>query len=154
MTIEEAWLFWIKQARVTSESATCEDFDVIKKTGFWAAFEAGWHAAALAQPEPWVKTYCGGKPNYTTQPEPEPVAWADKYDIDREGHDFWVNRQRPAEDGVPLYTAPPKREWVELTDDEGAAIWGDAHDIDWKRLVTPKEIVKRISDRLKEKNGG
>jgi hypothetical protein len=24
--------------------------------------------------EPWVKTYCGGKPNYTT-PEQEPVAW-------------------------------------------------------------------------------
>ena len=22
----------------------------------------------LTQPEPWVKTYCGGKPNYTTQP--------------------------------------------------------------------------------------
>jgi len=25
----------------------------------------------LAQGEPWVKTYCGGKPNYTTPPEPE-----------------------------------------------------------------------------------
>jgi len=23
----------------------------------------------LAQEEPWVKTYCGGKPNYTTQPD-------------------------------------------------------------------------------------
>jgi hypothetical protein len=40
------------------------------------------------------------------QPEPEPVAWADKYDIDREGHDFWVSRQQPAKNGVPLYTAP------------------------------------------------
>jgi len=26
--------------------------------------------AALEQPEPWVKSYCGGKPNYTT-PEQE-----------------------------------------------------------------------------------
>lgn len=47
-----------------------------------------------------------------------------------------------------------EREWVELTPEEGAEIWGDAHDIDWKRLVPPKEIVKRISDKLKEKNGG
>jgi len=29
-------------------------------------------ADALEQSKPWVKTYCGGKPNYTTQPEPEP----------------------------------------------------------------------------------
>ena len=44
------------------------------------------------------------------------------------------------------------RKWVGLTDEEGAAIWGDAHDIDWNRLVTPKEIVKRIEAKLKEKN--
>jgi hypothetical protein len=42
--------------------------------------------------------------------------------------------------------------WVELTSDEGAEIWADCHDIEWKRLVPPKEIVKRISDKLKEKN--
>ena len=45
-----------------------------------------------------------------------------------------------------------KREWVSLTDEEGAEIWGDAHDIDWNRLITPKEIVKRIEAKLKEKN--
>ena len=54
-------------------------------------------------------------------------------------------------DGVEVVE---KKEWVELTDDEGAAIWGDAHDIEWKRLITPKEIVKLISDKLKEKNSG
>jgi hypothetical protein len=43
-------------------------------------------------------------------------------------------------------------EWVGLTEEEGAEIWGDAHDIEWKRLITPKEIVQRISDKLKEKN--
>ena len=52
------------------------------------------------------------------QPEQEPVAWADKVDIDRDGHDLWVSRQKPAKDGVPLYTAPPQREWVGLTDEE------------------------------------
>ena len=45
MTIEEAWLLWMKTSRMNSESATCEDFDVIKRTGYWAAFEAGWNAA-------------------------------------------------------------------------------------------------------------
>ena len=45
-----------------------------------------------------------------------------------------------------------KREWVGLTDEEGAEIWGDAHDLDWNRTVTPKEIVKRIEAKLKEKN--
>ena len=52
------------------------------------------------------------------KPEPEPVAWADKVDIDRDGHDLWVSRQKPAKDGVPLYTTPPQREWVGLTDEE------------------------------------
>lgn len=42
--------------------------------------------------------------------------------------------------------------WVELTVDEGAEIWADCHDLEWKRLFPPKEMVKRISDKLKEKN--
>jgi hypothetical protein len=46
----------------------------------------------------------------------------------------------------------PEREWIDLTSDEGAEIWADCHDIEWKRTVPPKEIVKRISDKLKEKN--
>ena len=45
-----------------------------------------------------------------------------------------------------------QKEWVELTPEEGAEIWADCHDINWNRLVTPKEIVQRISDKLKEKN--
>jgi hypothetical protein len=44
MTIEEAWLFWMK-TRSTTEPPTVENFDVIKKSSHWAAFEAGWHAA-------------------------------------------------------------------------------------------------------------
>jgi hypothetical protein len=45
-----------------------------------------------------------------------------------------------------------KREWVEISDEEGAELWGDAHDVNGRRLITPKEIVQRISDKLKEKN--
>jgi len=54
---------------------------------------------------------------------------------------------------TPLYTAPPpQKEWVGLTDEEGAEIWADAHDIRRKRLVSPKEIVRRIEAKLWEKN--
>lgn len=56
------------------------------------------------------------------QPEQEPVAWADKYDIERAGHDFYANRQQPSKDGVPLYTAPPQREWQGLTETDFIAI--------------------------------
>jgi hypothetical protein len=67
------------------------------------------------------------------QPESKPVAWADRYDIEREGHDFYVNRQQPAKNGVPLYTAPPQREWQRLTDEEvkSAALLGQAEKEKW-----------------------
>ena len=87
---------------------------------------------ALAQPEQESvcahgveKTKCG----FCKQPEQKPVEYKE-------------------------YTASPKREWVGLSDEEGAEIWADAHDIDRNRLVTPKEIVRRIEAKLKEKNGG
>ena len=56
MTIEEAWLFWMKTTRSTSEPATIEDFEVIKKSSHWAAFEAGWNAAN-ANSQAWQQAY-------------------------------------------------------------------------------------------------
>ncbi len=99
--------------------------------------------------------------------EQEPVAWADKYDMDREGHDFWVSRQRPAKYGVPLYAAPfstpdsaahsadsagtfCRREWVGLTDEEieKLFIWQE-----WSEDFAEYEPVARaIEAKLKEKN--
>jgi hypothetical protein len=72
-----------------------------------------------------------------------PIAWADKHDIEREGHDFYVNRQQPAKDGVPLYTAPPQREWQGLTDEE-------KNEITWGKTVY--EILDLAEAKLKEKN--
>ena len=85
--------------------------------------------------------------NYEAQPEQEPVAWADRHDIEREGHDFYVNRQQPAKDGVPFYTAPPQREWQRLTDEEvkSAALLG----IYEKPLI---EFARAIERALKDKN--
>jgi len=79
--------------------------------------------------EPWVKTYCGGKPNYTTPAEKqEPVAWREVagktthyYDYNEDGrgeplyatpvHAIDMSQERVDE------TAKRKHEWVGLDDD-------------------------------------
>ena len=78
------------------------------------------------------------------------VAWADAFDIGREGHDFWVSRQQPAKDGVPLYTNQ-QREWVGLTDDEIEKCWNDLIATpDFSRLT----VTRAVETKLKEKNSG
>jgi hypothetical protein len=51
----------------------------------------------------------------------------------------------PARHWDPLYAAPPKREWVGLTDDEIEHI----ADSEWEEA-----FVRMIEAKLKEKNGG
>ena len=80
---------------------------------------------------------------HQAQPEQEPVAWADKVDIDRDGHDLWVSRQEPAKDGVPLYTAPIKKEWVELSDEEMDEL---------VHRFARYELIRAVETKLKEKN--
>jgi hypothetical protein len=112
--------------------------------------------------------------NWDPQPEQEPVAWIAKdrssievsimslrqaaemaLDALKNSYSFIpmkiMKQHQQAEQALRDRLAQP--EWVGLTDDEGAEIWGDAHDIDGRRLGTPKEIVQRISDKLKDKNG-
>jgi membrane-anchored protein YejM (alkaline phosphatase superfamily) len=53
---------------------------------------------------------------------------------------------RPVTDysaGVPLYTHPPQRTWVGLTDED---------DIDWEESGNLRDLVKAIEAKLKEKN--
>jgi len=77
--------------------------------------------------QPWVKTYSGGKPNYT----------------------------EPTIDGWPLYSGlpPPKKEWVGLTDEEISQIAKEAYN---KVELTAWELAKRVGEfteaKLKEKN--
>jgi hypothetical protein len=116
--------------------------------------------ARLAQPEQrseqwwrhevsnaWAEGYEKGRAS-VKQPEQEPVAWADKYDLDREGHDFWVSRQANVRTGVPLYTAPPQRDWQGLTDAEMNEIvreWQESPDGFW-------HLSRAIEAKLKDKN--
>ena len=122
-----------------------------------------------------VKTYSGGKPNYTQPIEQEPVAYITKRKsggtegllradmVDRsvknqETHDF-----------IPLYKDPTpcqtcvalartvmmdqtshdtKKEWVGLTDDEKEAIYKKADLENWH----DQPLLKAVEEKLKEKN--
>lgn len=54
MTKEEAWLVWMSTSRSNVPLQT--DFDVVKKTSWWAAFEAGWNSAN-ANNDIWNQAY-------------------------------------------------------------------------------------------------
>jgi len=95
--------------------------------------------------QPWVKTYSGGKPNYT-QPEPEPVAYinVEERKLEWATPIKWETPTVVKMDKVPLYT---KKEWVGLTDDERDEIREQAH-------YEFDDISNAIEVKLKEKNGG
>jgi len=87
-------------------------------------------------------------PLYTdtqTQPEPEPVAYLSKskknYVVVGQ-----VNWNVGTDDWIPLYTAPPQRKWVGLTEEEIK----DILDCGRPDLVN----IKKAEQKLKEKNNG
>jgi len=53
----------------------------------------------------------------------------------------------------PLYTAPPKREWVGLTDEEKSDLWCESTGRDWVNEDT-HVFADAIEAKLKEKNNG
>ena len=74
------------------------------------------------------------------QPEQKPVAWmdADGNVSDNNDHNCFP---------IPLYTTPPQRTWVGLTDEEvdECYYWKDCQ---W----TTDELVRHVEAKLKEKN--
>jgi hypothetical protein len=81
-------------------------------------------------------------------PEPEPVAY-----IDVETRNLswakltrWETPTVVKMDKVPLYAAPPKKEWVGLTDDEKEDML--------KGSKNAYDAIERIEAKLKEKNCG
>ena len=85
------------------------------------------------------------------QPEQEPAAWIHT----RCGHPLYLSFQYHAED-VPLYTAPPKREWVGLTDEESIKLLQKAAKHKSPDYCTAPEMAvefgRLASESLKEKN--
>jgi hypothetical protein len=79
-----------------------------------------------------------------SEPEPEPVAW-----LNKTKHGTWsadALKCEGDEPSEPLYTAPPQREWVGLTDEEllDLADMAYANDL---------ELLQTLQAKLKEKNG-
>ena len=83
--------------------------------------------------------------------EQEPLAWISTGPASMI---HWT-ADKPAygDDWVPLYTTPPQRTWVGLSDEEIKAFdtWHDnrEEEVGW---VNPSEIVAYIEAKLKEKN--
>jgi len=83
--------------------------------------------------------------------EQEPVAWIS------EGGDVSRSKRYMDEMGFkcnPLYTAPPKREWVRLTEKEVKAIANKRNDYGLPMTGRMWVFVADLTDKLKEKNRG
>jgi len=85
----------------------------------------------------------------------EPVAWMYEVNHAHTCLDLFEPPDDAYDEGTlyPLYTTPPQRTWVGLTDEEIKAFdtWHDnrEEEIGW---VNPSEIVAYIEAKLKEKN--
>jgi hypothetical protein len=93
------------------------------------------------------------------KPEPEPVAWMYEYGTDHGdavNQIFWhKNLRLEKPDGmvrnvVPLYTAPPQREWQGLTDEEILGEYRQSYGDDGD--LTDVYFARAIEAKLKEKN--
>ena len=89
--------------------------------------------------------YPKGQCNCGAQPEQEPVAWRYKI-LDYFGRPVWTFKTPKTDirvfESQPLYTSPPQRTWVRLTDEEREEI----------ALEVPIDAVSITEAKLKEKN--
>jgi hypothetical protein len=99
------------------------------------------------RPEPTID----GWPLWSGLPQPEPVAYIDveTRNLSWAKPTRWETPTVVKMDKVPLYTAPPKKEWVGLMDEEIAEIgktW-----LKGNRML-PFALANAIEAKLKEKN--
>ena len=87
---------------------------------------------------------------YNAQPEPETVG----YLTNALGHEWVFSAKRINQYSVPLYTAPPRKEWIELTKEEVRHIvqgntdpWCDTPETDGYG------VAEMVEAKLREKNG-
>ena len=95
------------------------------------AYERGWNAALAQQ---------------------EPVAWMTHTDdLQPLFHKTRASALNWQTQPTPLYAAPPKREWVGLTDQEINSV---RHKRDWTAPWTDLVFARAIEAKLREKNHG
>jgi len=84
---------------------------------------------------------------YEEANQPEPVAIVQQEAFGR-GQVLWATPASQVQDGTPLYTAPPQREWVGLTDDEL-----EFYTEELGQGELGRGVLRAVVDFLKEKNG-
>ena len=90
----------------------------------------------------------------TLKPAQEPVAWrrSDKHrTAPNYEYEDGITSFRYDPSAEPLYTAPPQREWVGLTDEERSKIWGGIIKYAPSEMRI-KDFAQAIEAKLKEKN--
>ena len=83
------------------------------------------------------------------QPEQEPVAWMDE---DGDVLSASVVSGKGLRN-IPLYTTPPQRTWVGLTDEERNDCLVDADPCECLADPEAEELMRCIEAKLKQKNG-
>ena len=83
-------------------------------------------------------------PKPKAQPAQEPVAWRWGIKKLNGGYEWRYALHKTQEDAIPLYAAPPQREWVGLTDEDKQKL--AAAQFGWEDLCLAVEA------KLKEKN--
>jgi hypothetical protein len=81
--------------------------------------------------------------------EQEPVAWANSFDL--QNFDMKVRTGPDLNHTVPLYTAPPRKQWIGLTDDDIIYFRYQATFCDEFDAAFMAELIEKD---LKEKNHG
>jgi hypothetical protein len=91
------------------------------------------------------------------QPEQEPVGWLDSNDKLAEFMHKDLKAEHDKRDSstpryfqIPVYTTPPQRTWVGLTDEEITELRLKTLDA----VATNHEVYRAIEAKLKEKNNG
>ena len=83
------------------------------------------------------------------QPEPKPVAWLCWEDKENNLLADTVLSDKACTECFPVYTAPPKKEWVGLTDKEVKQL--SDYCVDVRDEI---EFIRAIEEEIKEKNNG
>jgi hypothetical protein len=121
------------------------------------ALEAAWyHVGTLVPTEEAIDLYDAANKSLRaklSEPEPEPVAIVQQEAIGR-GQVLWVTPAPQVQDGIPLYTAPPQREWVGLTEEDIKDIegWVEFKEAGSNERVPLGKLALYISHKIREKN--
>ena len=95
--------------------------------------------------------------NRMAQPEQEPVAYINIEERKLEWAYKYMSWDTPTVINlpkIPLYTTPPQRTWVGLTEEELCEIVGvSTNDSDWN-VYKVQEWLRKVEAKLKEKNNG